>query len=826
MKTYFRQIFLAVFAVVLVLIGSQAIADSTSSSGTSADVFADPDYKNSSLLQHQSYKKKYGITGFDNCFSTGKIIWNPGELNVTYMPGTITRGNLAPGGTADSILTTVGYGFGLAAASFFLTPVVGIAALLGVWLVMADVCTNSYIVAPHEYYNQKAGFTCSYVDSIATYDTKTGTEPLTVDDIPFFYHCNPLYDPFGGSSGTMLDLSTEEGAQMAGRTYGYMGSGSQYCMDPMLQYGQDAESSNLVGRVVFEYTPNITALFNNSNCAPDSRRHRTIFSTLDGENRTTINLISFRSYYKTFDDGHIQMCIAATSLPFPVRAACGSVAPPGDSVEIDPILRAYVENTRCQYLIEERSDLKNLGKNLSPDDGTGIGKTAVLKFLQSDFHITSTVVGCIKDMLIKVFVNSSSSAPSFFQTVQGRISQIVLAILVLFVSISGFKIMTSPEPPKKGEVIMMIVKMSLVVYFALGPAFYEVDKDGKVQGLFPQLLNVSDEIANLFLQAQTGLEAIPYCSYNYNGQNLLGETMYTGATTNTIGQDGVKLTLWDLVDCKIINYLNVGSCNYSPAGIVMFWLVSMSFWAGGAGLLLSIASFIYSFMLMLVIFKYAHTFILAMITVTILIFLAPIFVPFALFEATKGIFQKWMSTILGYILYPALLFAFLAIMFSTFDSLYYGNLNLAAGTSTSGSTIDVSKACQDVDSVYCIAMSDMSITSQSDVCSLSDASLSAWKTTEKKPLIGRVKSIDGPKAKQLLPVVAKLMLFTILFYIFMSSVEQFVAALLSVQSIGSSNMGSINLMNAGSSVAKAAGQVGLGIGKGAVNIGKKMVGRR
>jgi type IV secretion system protein VirB6 len=780
----------------------------------------DWDAHNSSLLNYETY---YNSTAaVDNCFSSGKIMVNSiSELDQTYMPGTITRNDKPPpaGGT--------GWAIGSMAATFttmafFITNPLGWAAgilVAGIELaVMIDACTNTYVVAPHEYFNRQDGKTCQIVDGVATY---VQPNALTINDIPFFYHCDPMYDPIDKASGGTGTLSTknDKDASFIGRTYGYMGAASQYCTGNLRTYGDRAKQQGLVGKIIVESAPWISRRSQEHNCSTQEDTAGRWTSHFGPGEDHYVYPLKLYSYYKMFDKtGKIRMCVASIYTMLPVRIACGTIAPPGDENSVDPFLKAYVSDTRCAYLIQPRKDLQSLGASLSQTDQDGNSRKSVKLFLQSDFHFTSTVVGCLKDMITKIFIKAPSGGAGthgekpFFQKVQERLKSIVLAILVLYVAFVGIKVMTSPEPPKRGEAIMMIIKFALVFYFAVGTGLYEVDEKGKVTGLFPQLINVTDELANMFLEAQNSNEGLGFCSYKYKGKNLLGENLYQGnGVTNTVGYEGVKLTFWDLVDCKLINYLNVGSCDYSASGLVIAWLVGVAFWVTGYGFLLSIASLVYCFLILLVIFRFAHIFILALITVTVLFFLAPIFIPFVLFEATKGIFDKWMKTILGYLLYPALLFAFLAIMLATMDSVYYGNFNKGVNN-TKGQPINLKTACDKVDSIYCFIMSDI-ITNSNDACDLSPGTIANKEViyNQKVSYLGEKSVLKPDFAAGLFKIMLKLMLFAFLFYLFMGAVTSFLAALLAVQDIGGLAKGDINALGALGKIGSGAGSAAKGV---------------
>lgn len=743
-----------------------------------------------SLSLYETYRAKGSTYMTDDCFSTGKVIWDASEVNQTYMPGIISSKEVSVS-TASATITGSQVGlFLLAALTGPLTAGINL-------LVMSDACSNLYNVMAHEYINRMNGIGCQNVNG--TVDFVPGGNTLTANDIPFFYHCDPTWDPI---SDKTLSVGSSDDAAKIGRTYGYMGTASQYCTGDMRQWGDWAQANKAVGKIRVESaTRMFTGASAYSTCTTTNRlpSSTTQFVSSSTKNEEWyIFPVHVRGYYKTFEDsGKIKLCAAAVRTLFPVRVACGYIAPPGEEDPIDDYLKAYVADTRCEYLLTSRKDLQSLGNVLPQSDDNGANRTSVKNFLQSDLHFTSTIVGCLKDMLIKVFITPKNAyqGEAFFQVVQARLKQIVLAVIVLYVSLVGIKIITSPEPPKRPEVIMMILKLALVMYFATGDAFYKNDGTG----LYPQLIQVTDELANYFLEAQNAGDPLGFCTYKYKGRNLLGENSYSaGGVTPTAGFSVVKLTLWDLVDCKLLTYLNFGSCDYSVSGLVGAWLISTAFWVSGIGFIFALVAFIYCFMLLLVIFKYTHIFILSLIVVTILIFLSPIFIVFALFEVTKGIFDKWLRVVLGYLIYPALLFAFLAVMLATLDAVYYG---FSVPDNSAG--VDIQAQCKDVSSVYCVMMGPLA-TNSNDACTMSFGYVAKYYVTPSNvSQLGAYYKFDKASLTNLFVPLLKLMLFTLLFYLFMSAVANFMAALLQITDVSGMAGGSINALNVVGNIASA-----------------------
>ena len=119
------------------------------------------------------------------------------------------------------------------------------------------------------------------------------------------------------------------------------------------------------------------------------------------------------------------------------------MAPPGQRKIKEGFASAYTKDTRCAYFSEGRTDLHILGATLGKVDEAGGNGTSVKRFLLSDIHMISTVVGCIRDILEKKFIGVNqwhrSDSKSVFKIIQERLRGIILAVLVLFISFNGYQ---------------------------------------------------------------------------------------------------------------------------------------------------------------------------------------------------------------------------------------------------------------------------------------------------------------------------------------------------------------------------------------------------
>ncbi|MSO14099.1 type IV secretion system protein [Rickettsiales endosymbiont of Trichoplax sp. H2] len=686
----------------------------------------------------------------DNCFSSGKAVFqlSVGDFNNVSIPHYLKANNTIKQGSRAgwSELATIGRAIlymdmllSFSPASIFALVAIGVE-----YLVMLDICTNAFIIAPHEYANLALGYECEPKDSdgnVKFVQGKNPLPPLTAVDVPFFYHCDPKYEP--GLKRNLIETD-DDYREKLDNTYGYMLEASPYCTN---QYGQlvipnptkkltfkDVPSNMPTdikalsdGHVLVYHTSTWERIFGQNGDWTDAfefllhgfaSQHDsctfkkdlgTLFDiTGESDAQGFFRLIGYYRFNSTI--GKVQLCVGAPYTLFPVRVGCTYVPPPVNLVDVPNL--AVGEGTRCEYFSNGRTDLKTLGLAmnsgiLGEDTGNG-NKKSVSNFLMSDMHITSTTVGCILDLLERVFINPDHKT-GFFPEIQKNLKRIVLAAVTLYLCLTGIKIMNSGGNLKRSDYLMFAIKLALVLYFALGNAWFSVDKNGKKVGIYYGITDGAQQIASYFMESQNMADPLGHCTYDYNNRNILSQRNIpiTGDMKSTVGANGyITMTVWDLIDCRLINYLNMGTCNYSFAGLIAIWSITALILVSGIGFVLMIAMFVYSYMLLKILFKFVHIFILSMFSITILVAVSPIMITFALFDFTKGIYEAWFKMLLGYAIYPGLHFAFLALMLATFDNIYFGDLKL---DSTSQSIFEQCKSKGSSESPICAIANNVEI---------------------------------------------------------------------------------------------------------------------
>jgi len=537
-----------------------------------------------------------------------------------------------------------------------------------------------------------------------------------------------------------------------------------------------------------------------------------------GNNEIKDSKKHYMTYYRLYN-GKIQLCgVKQVGFFGLVRAGCTYVAPPIEAIPIDG---SFTTETRCSYFLSTRTDLQSLGAYLNAKNDNSYDLSPIISFLRSDFHIISTAVGCIQDLLIKVVIGTSDNPEnSFLYSIQNMLKGIIYAILILYISILGIKIMSNPNPPQMGEVVMYVMKFALVFGMSGigGQNIWYSHDNGKQSspGLYVTLLDAMNSLSDVVLESTNNLAPVNMCYAPYDdGRNILAQrsipalpsqgTIGNGkgveATTTILGRDQNKLiiTVWDFIDCKLGSYLNLNSCKYTVSGMITMWLISFCILIPG-GFYISIITAAYSLTLLDIMLRFVHLSIVSMFTITILVLISPIMSCFLLFEFTKDTFKSWFKMLLGYILYPALLFSFLGIMIVTFDAIFYGQpKNPQCIKDVNCSIVDICGTSQsDNSSIYCAitsAVNNPTILNHSsnnsiaaNMCSLTTSQIfnALFVSMSFDPIAGisfpfyMIKIIIFPK---LLLGIIKMVFFIVLFIYMIKTIMEFFETLLQIHGI-------------------------------------------
>jgi type IV secretion system protein VirB6 len=789
----------------------------------------------SSLEKYKNFDKDVDPSNWknlvENCITSALFPTEFSSLLNVYIPPVLYKGMSTPELENKSWIPAAIVGKYAALYTMTQVPTGWAAAvvLFGIDAVITiDICTNSYVLQPHEHMNQIARLE-SWGKDTRGKEKNLHPQALTKADIPYYYHCDPGYIPgqrHGVKSGPYKNeqrIGTED--KKYGHTWGYMDMNSEYCNWSNMG-AQDYEAmQNMIGKVKFKLNGEVIGEQSN---------------TLSAGEMSDTGM--FYSYYK-LDGASVKQCVATPFTLVPIEIGCIGIAPPGEVHDVLPI----DSGTICGYFTSGRQDLISVGKTLPSNN-------SVAKFLKSDWHFISTSVGCIKDTLVNVFnpterttivqqqrpvektitiigscltvtdpvtgaIVSQTCNPnreqkytametvnvpvttydkSTFMRLQEGLRQTALAGIALSLMLLGYKLLIDGKAPEKKTLVMYAIKVALVLYIGFGDFWYRSENGGPGQ-VFAAVLSLPEEIADMFLQANDRSDALGQCSYKIGNSNVLSNRQLTGYT-NTLGRNFTQLTVWDYLDCKLVNYFNLGTCQYTFGGFIMAWLVNFMLAFTGTGLLIAGIMLMYCVLMLMTFIKFIVVFVMSICLVTVLIFLSPIFITLSLFEYTQGMFKTWSETILKQALYAGLIFAMGALFFASMDHVLYGDIN------PDGATIQQKcvKEGKLVDSLFCKIVGNTRI----DVTAMGDGTiekgegitgnlcnstvgifLSGLIQFNKERFTGDRGVFDDEYGQELFKILFKVSILCFLFYIFFKSMEQFMEYMMGVSGYGFTDQG-------------------------------------
>lgn len=342
---------------------------------------------------------------------------------------------------------------------------------------------------------------------------------------------------------------------------------------------------------------------------------------------------------------------------------------------------------------------------------------------QSMFTFTGKSIQCMTDTLKQNFfeaqpgcilqnnndANVDMSFLASFAAFQEALKVTVRALLILYTIGFGMKMILNQSEFSLESAVMFIIKMILVGYFAVGwgPAYFQdgikKTENGATKWTLPILTQLTSDLASITFSAATGERGL--CEFD-NSRYPKGYGYYG---------------LWDRIDCKLGAYIFVkkifgvgitgksqfgdnwreipapnlpdtsprpesDSKNKSQAStaeqIAMFPILFLMFLGGNWVFFLTMVYFMTIVLSLILGFISMYT--VCLVTLHVLVYLSPIFVPLALFERTKSYFDSWVKITLSCALQPMVIACFIAMMLTMFDKVMYGTCEFQRRDYTNG----------------------------------------------------------------------------------------------------------------------------------------------
>ncbi|MFV9880312.1 MAG: type IV secretion system protein [Rickettsiales endosymbiont of Dermacentor nuttalli] len=323
----------------------------------------------------------------------------------------------------------------------------------------------------------------------------------------------------------------------------------------------------------------------------------------------------------------------------------------------------------CKYVVPPAGGVSFMAGCYVANSCTSLAARNSLSF----FPITGTMMQCVRETIFKVFVDPGTCAgnngmnANLFPAFQNSMRKIVQILVALTVIIFGIKIALGGNIPKNSEIFIFIIKIILVAYFAVG--IYNSDtgryEDGLTKYIIPGFVGAANDLSNMMFQAG-GSEGL--CKYDVREYKAGFE----------------YLALWDALDCRVAYYLGFNDpSRITGVGLsLLFSLIVPALFS--FQIIFAVFCLLFAIFVVSITVYFVHTFIIALIALSIISYLGPIFIPMALFSITRSYFDAWLKLMFSFVLQPVVISAFMALMITIFDQVFYGSctwktINLPAG---------------------------------------------------------------------------------------------------------------------------------------------------
>lgn len=311
-------------------------------------------------------------------------------------------------------------------------------------------------------------------------------------------------------------------------------------------------------------------------------------------------------------------------------------------------------------------------------------------------HLSAPIVQCFKETIENVFHNKAGHSrcideasnggidmtgscesgfayhkgdkvedESFFETIQSTLNYSIRVALALTIMFYGMKILNASGEIKRKDMMLFIVKLAIVMYFATGSAWKDTFFDG--------IYKTSDFLSDLVFKIQLSdiEEKRDGCQFGRSAYTSIKSDSVTEISLlNSYPEGKEYLAIWDTLDCKIARYMGFGP-EASVANIAMLIIAGMLI--GPIGAYFVTVLFFFAFLMIRITIYAIHIFLASSIAIILLVFISPIAITCILTEKTKDIFNNWLKQILSYALQPMILMVYMAIFISILDKSLTGS---------------------------------------------------------------------------------------------------------------------------------------------------------
>ncbi len=364
--------------------------------------------------------------------------------------------------------------------------------------------------------------------------------------------CSLAINP-GVAKVTYSTKSLDNGSIICAQSYDFcpynftVGGGSEYC-----DYYQDGIWDSSAGRWTMISQQDIDA----GNCKSKSEIRNSDCSYNNKANKC-------RNYCQ-----YLTHCTVANSLRYQYKSELGSpyfssacIDFVGDSLNQSSYGGDVVINSQKHFSAPIAQCVKESLENVFYNVAGHSRCLNVNEYPDSDGNCLSGSYAKIGNFVYQkgnaVKTDDTGLGVSFFTTLQNTLQTIVKTVLIMSVMFYGMNILVGKaDIREKKDILMYLLKIGLVLYFATGDAWQST--------FFKGVYNASSEFSRMVfkIDAQATEKQRDGCQF---GMISVTKTLEDGSTaveeesSGRIYPEGKEyLALWDTLDCKIMRYLGYG----------------------------------------------------------------------------------------------------------------------------------------------------------------------------------------------------------------------------------------------------------------------------
>lgn len=292
---------------------------------------------------------------------------------------------------------------------------------------------------------------------------------------------------------------------------------------------------------------------------------------------------------------------------------------------------------------------------------------------------------------------------NIFHNLRKKLRRLYLVLLTLSIVCYALKVVTFNHETSFPELTKHLFKIVFVISFSYNSQWVNIALNS--------VFDLTDTVILSTIKFMRIDSLIPsYTNSSFDGCYFASDPFYT-EDKDAIQDDKLPKSQWtpyesgrgyvallDMIDCKLRLYLGMTITNSALSILLICILIILT----GSIIMVLILPLIFIFIsIFLLTMKVAYMLMVTLLSMVILLFATPVIIPMILFDKTKAIFDKWLSSIIGFMFYTmffviaiTLVFLFISTTFlngarftgtqnAPFRTLYCGHTcKLTLGTRT------------------------------------------------------------------------------------------------------------------------------------------------